>query len=890
MTNSIKQAQILEAVEACCLERGLILPSEFRADFEMCLGNLGDLTSFNAIRKQLCERVKMVLDVDETLSEKYAFIFWQIYLSVRLRLARVLGLREYLDKPVESYGASSKQILKEFLESLSEGESWDLAKLSRWTKDGDNIGSKLHARVRAIVGRWTEESVREILDNEADVLLKRNPFEKEEKRIRDWCTVRHYLIEYLKTLNEGQSWSPETLWQWEFPDGVHGFSLIMWVSNNTDEGRFSLSIVSDLLGSKADEYLRRNPFERKEYRVPDIEAARRYLLEFLEQLSEGESWSWARFDEWTSPDGVRGRSVCMWIYNDLGGFDEAKIREVLGESAAELFAKHPFEKQEKKITDVKIAKCYLLEFMASLSEGVLWSSTTLQATASIGADGIKGGTLYMWILTNYPADGGGIDEKSIRTVLGDSAGFVLARNPFEVLKEDRLTSRETARHYLVLFLRSLAEGAAWSPNTLQQHGEVSDNVYGYSIYSWIARNEAGGFCRNSVVSILGNEAELLLARNPFEHEIRRINTLEDAKKYLLLFLDSLPEGKLWSPSYLMDYGSIGDDGPTGDNLYCWLQGNICREGTIDWLYILMGVLPHEYLEKHPFEKQEKKITDVKIAKHYLLEFMAALLPDTSWSCSTLKDAVCIGQDEIKGNTLYEWLLNNYRAEGGGVNEGSIRAVLGDDADAALARNPFEHKIGRINTLEDAKKYLLLFLDSLPEGKSWSPSYLMDYGCIGDDGPTGDNLYLWLKRNVRREGTIDWLYILIKMLSHEYLKKHPFVHKDMGVVSVKTGAAARSRRPATTTRREKFGVPDAHMSDPEMLLLRKEEQPKLKRQRDALRRAILKLSISDFAFVQKFYKIELITNEELLALSIKLRLILEEMEPGLFDAEEEATQK
>ena len=111
-----------------------------------------------------------------------------------------------------------------------------------------------------------------------------------------------------------------------------------------------------------------------------------------------------------------------------------------------------------------------------------------------------------------------------------------------------------------------------------------------------------------------------------------------------------------------------------------------------------------------------------------------------------------------------------------VGEESLRIALGDNADKALERNPFEKRRKWVNTIQDArknsvnflelggiknaKKYLTEFLESLEGGERWTAEALKRWNAA--DGTHGHSIYNWLMQNIRCDDKIDWIYILTKI--------------------------------------------------------------------------------------------------------------------------------
>lgn len=547
----ISRETVFEVIKECVAEKGAKIPDGLEADFEAHLPEFNSLKTFNQVRMQLCRRIKKLLEDDGVLAEKYAEIYGQIFRSVRLKLVSLLGFQDYIAQPVYD-GKSSRQILKEFLRTLDEGESWNMLKLSEWEINGDNVGDKLRTRIAAAAGPWNIELARLILAEEATELLKRNPLEKLEWRIRTIYDARRYLRMYLSTLPEGASWSYATLYEWIPPDGIDGVSVIMQIEKKTGDRGFTEDAVRTVLGKEADDLLKRNPFIRHIKQLDSRQKAKRALLDFMGSLDENASWSInAELYQWTSKDGIRGHNLYNWICRNLGGFSETEIREVLGEDADEALRRNPFTKTSKSNTDLTAASRNLENFLLGMPAGRVWSITDLQAHGQIG-DGSQGNALHSWASRNL----GAFNLATIKQMLGERAEELLTRNPFEVRHINRVVDVEAASKYLKKFLELWPAGVSWSPNDLQQFGEIDDGVYGYSVYGWINGHYESGFEEAALREILNGDADRLFLRSPFERKcVGKILTLEDFKKFFVVFLDCLPEGEHWTPSTLKQFGT-----------------------------------------------------------------------------------------------------------------------------------------------------------------------------------------------------------------------------------------------------------------------------------------------------------------------------------------------
>lgn len=595
----ISKETILGVISGCLSEQGVKIPDNLEGDFSRYLPDLPNLESFNQIRTQLCRTIGGLIKNDEEFGEKYGEIYGQIAHLVRIKLVCLLGFDDYVNRPTSDDSKSSREILKEFLKSLKDGEEWNVKKLSIWEVDGDNVGSRLKTRIGAVVGRWNLDVVRIILGDDANALLERNPFERLEWRIETIYDARRYLREYLTGLPEGVPWSYTTLCEWKSSDGAEGITLAQQIPKKAKCSGLTEDAVRNALGKEADALLARNPFTKRILRLTSKPAAKAALLDFMSGLSEGEIWSiHPKLDTWLSADGIGGSDLYKWVLRNFGDFNESTIKELLGEDADKALRRNPFTKNEVKNKDAESVRGYLMAFFDEMGGGKAWCVSDLQKYGQIGADGPKGAAVESWIRRNSD---GNFNLANLVAVLGEVAESVLRRNPFEVRHVNRVVNAEVAAKYLTQFIGSWPQDTSWSPNDLQQYGEIGDGIYGYSVYDWICRNCTDGFEESSLRVLLGDVADNILARAPFERRlVYKILSLEDFRKFFLVFLDSLRGEKYWSPNTLIQFKTRNDNMPNGRAIYSWIRRNITHDGTIDWLYILIELIPHEYLKKHPF--------------------------------------------------------------------------------------------------------------------------------------------------------------------------------------------------------------------------------------------------------------------------------------------------
>ena len=607
----ISQEHALDIIQQYCADEGIDVPKSLPCDFKEHIGKAANMTSFLSLRVGFCARVQKVLKEDAALGDAYGEFFSSVQAPVRLRMARVLGLEEYITQPMEGFTVSPRDALKSYLESLKPGQTWNVHKTEKLRSGIGRKAGILMQRLRGNLGGITRELIADVLGEDAEIVLTRNPFERENRVIKNIWDARCYFRRFLTSLKPKEEWYAEKLYAWTSQDGVHGYSVVNWTKNHCG-GHFSESAIGTILGD--DTYLLRNPFKTPHLiRLRGRKDAGKALAAFLRSLPEGEVFTPQRLYDWVSVDEVPGSAIRHWIRNNFGGFTEDDVRILLGDEADELLAKHPFQKQEKRITNAAIARKWLMSFLEELPKGASWSSNTLQRHGKIGGEnGTYGSNLYIWIRNDYYRD----DEETIapaprrflmtealvRKILGQSADATLKDHPFEIRHENVITTRGSAAKYLKKFMLALPAGESWSPTTLQFVGEIGDGIFGYSIFSWIDRNEPKRFSVQSIREVLGDEAEALLKRNPFERAqiSDSLKTAEDVGRHLAIFVSALPRGKAWSPSTLFDAGRFHPESPAGYSIHRWITHNLRNDGKPDWLFVLVKLLPESSLQQHPF--------------------------------------------------------------------------------------------------------------------------------------------------------------------------------------------------------------------------------------------------------------------------------------------------
>ncbi len=504
---------------------------------------------------------------------------------------------------------SVKTGLLAFLETIEEGECWSTVELWAWGTDDWN-GHNLYKYFSAHEKQFCDATVREILGDQAAILNKK-PLKMVEQKLRSEADGKKYFLAFLNSLKSGEKWSPSTLRHCKRigADGPNGSTLYEWIRQrcSDEDGNICEAGIRKFLGDDAKAVLTLHPFEKIRVLI-SAEIVREYLLLFLDQLEEGESWSAGDLQSYGEiKDGVDGHNLYSWIFRNHGVFSQTLISEFLGEKG-EILKTHPFEvKNHIQVTDIQLARRYFKAFICQLPKGETWSPVQLLRFGRISPGGPTGRSVYQWILRNTKSEDQTLTAEVLQEFLGDE-GKILEDYPFQ--REVVLTSAKMASCYLKKFLESLSNGQKWSAVDLFFHGDIADGVNGNSLYAWIRSNngQERRITAKFVRTLLGDQADILLRKNPYERKNHKsgIKTPEDAKKSLNLFLQERREGAHWSPIDLVRHGRIGEDESTGASLYLWLRKNVRYKDEVDWLFVLYKMTDPEILRKHPFKHRDKE--------------------------------------------------------------------------------------------------------------------------------------------------------------------------------------------------------------------------------------------------------------------------------------------
>ncbi len=406
---------------------------------------------------------------------------------------------------------------------------------------------------------------------------------------------RDFLHSFLLSLEEGEEWSVEKLkkWQCNQTTGAQYYYRLRQICG------WNLDVVKAILGKDANALLERNPCTTsfKPFVLTSPVIARKYLVKYLQSLADGEKWSCDTLRLWESSNGVNGNALYYWLLRNLKGVvNKDTIRAFLGERFAVHLDTHPYDALEKKLRNKNDVKKYLLEFLESLPDGTTWNSRSLDAW--ISADGFRGINIRFWVANNVD---GGFSEQNIKGILEEKADKILSEHPIDIQKREIL-STEDAKKYLLEFLGTLKEGENWTPIRLRRW-QSADGISGENIYRWIQKNTTDGFSKTSLRLVLKDKVEIL-DMHSLEKKEDIVTTLDYVTQYLIEFLEKLGDSKKWSARHLRQW--TNSDGVSGENVYNWIARHIKNSaGEIDWIFILIKIIPEKYLTRNPFVYEKK---------------------------------------------------------------------------------------------------------------------------------------------------------------------------------------------------------------------------------------------------------------------------------------------
>lgn len=323
------------------------------------------------------------------------------------------------------------------------------------------------------------------------------------------------------------------------------------------------------------------------------------------------------------------------------------------------------------------------------------------------------------------------------------SAYIEIRQQVRFRLAERLGFRELletsgAKDRLKAFLADLPEGEAWSVETLKAKNGANSYMELYKL--------VGELDLAAIRFILGEDAETLLSRNPFEAEAPSyFNSDARLKGFLVAFLTSLPDGASWAARDILRFTWNGASGETWYSRTLGQGDADSKEGlTLERVKAILGDEASALLRQHPFSPKWI-LRDAKTARAILVRFLKSLEDDEAWSFSRLAewaDPVT----GLKGSSLIAWIHKSFPT----VDAAMIQALLGNRHRNSLMRNPFEPLVVvRIKNLRVARVYVIQFLESLPENQPWCWEDVRQW--VASDGCKGSSVAHWLRSQARKKG-------------------------------------------------------------------------------------------------------------------------------------------
>ncbi len=338
------------------------------------------------------------------------------------------------------------------------------------------------------------------------------------------------------------------------------------------------------MGESAESRLRRNPFvPERRILLASRHDVEKYLYEFL-QLKAGQEWAVTDLLNWKSEDGLARGDTLHARLRTFGSSFEHSLAEICSSPKLSAALGKTSFRPRQHMTNIDQCREHLRRFLAFLPEDETWSPRKLQEWPGVDG-GPAGSTVFSWINRNE----GCLDRDFLGRLLGEDAPTLLLRNPF-TRRERIISSPSDAKNCLTAFLGTLEDGS-WSIGQLAVWDAEGWN--GWNLLCWLRRHYGGSTSQN-ITAVLGDDANILV-RKPLKG---REQILALRQTHLLNFLATLPPGQSWSPSTLETHERA---------LYRWILANIRHEDEVDWLYVLVKLIPADILVQHPFRRFGRSI-------------------------------------------------------------------------------------------------------------------------------------------------------------------------------------------------------------------------------------------------------------------------------------------
>lgn len=554
-------------------------------------------------------------------------------------------------------------LVHQVIASLSPGEILSYSSISQWTSPEGIKGRSLYENLKRF-GFWSKEALEGLLQDHG-FLETTVPFGKKVEQFIDGnrTVVGTLLAEFLGDLEKmGQAeFGPRDLVRWESSEGRSGATISTWVYTN---GGFRESNIRSLL-EEVDQaaLLDDHPLDVKEKRDWTLKKVRALMKGFLGSLKREETWNISRFRRF-SKDTLSAES---WLRRHYGIITPKLIAKVLNDDS--LLDRNPFEKPNEWTK--KLIFIYLRQFIKDPSLPGAWGPKKVWNWQA--PDGTNGQSVCQAMRRFYGDNSGRIDWESAIA----EAALELSEHPFEY-REINVWDDDRVDTLMGEFLRDHPVGQELAPKDLLAW-IANDGTTGPQVHNHLCRSQSKPEGRIDWGQVLARQPDDLRSDHPFRP--RELWTLEREQQYFDDFLHGLPENHSWSPTTLDNYHP--PDEARGDAFHAHLTTKYRDpEGGVDWLYILVNVVPEKYWERNPFKPL--KPWTLKREQQYFDDFLGRLPENHSWSPTTLHNYH--PPDEARGDAFYKHLKIKYRDPEGGVDW--LYILINVVPEKYRERNPF----------------------------------------------------------------------------------------------------------------------------------------------------------------------------------------------------------
>lgn len=412
---------------------------------------------------------------------------------------------------------------------------------------------------------------------------------------------QEFLTAFIQNLPEGETWTPKDLCRWDYK-GMRGQTFFTRITKRI--GQVSKEAIINIIGNQilAAALLRKNPLI---IQITTVLQAKEYLTQFLGTLDDKEEWYAEDLRAWKSTQTPKGTSIWNWIRTKFKRFDEDIVKKVLDKDADRLLKRNPYRERDTKT--IEEVKEYFVEFLGSLKEDEPWEiKNNLRKWKS--KNGYTGCALENRL--RKLSNSGDLDIETLKSFLGKDHEHLLTKHPLERQKRIHY-STEDAKKTMTEFLKSLKENKTWSPKTLQKWGNL-----GHSLYDWLRKHFRTKDNTPDWDTIIANFVpKEFLEKHPFRKTFASTHEVSEALKE---FLDSLKKGQRWSPKRLALWGTK-EDPSMGNRIYYWIRANIRYNGEVDWLWVLIKLVPIEYFRRnmftHRYNEAIKDLEDRRVTQN-----------------------------------------------------------------------------------------------------------------------------------------------------------------------------------------------------------------------------------------------------------------------------------